>query len=101
MVPRLSVAAALRRSLITLSLHHPFAAFPDRHKILKLGGLEGTPFGNYLHTILDQALEDSRSLAHDRLLTTAWSSFRRPRRRLRASRALARRSIGATPLRGR
>ena len=46
--------------LITLGLHHPFDGFPDRHKTLKLGALEGTPFGNYLHTMrfFDQALED-------------------------------------------
>ena len=45
--------------LITLSLHHPFADFPAAHKMLKLGALEGTPFGNYLHTMrfFDQALE--------------------------------------------
>jgi len=37
--------------LITLSLHHPFAQFPDRHKELDVGPWEGTPFGNYLHTM--------------------------------------------------
>jgi len=37
--------------LITLSLHHPFAQFPDRHKELDVGLWEGTPFGNYLHTM--------------------------------------------------
>jgi phosphoglycerol transferase MdoB-like AlkP superfamily enzyme len=61
MVPKL---AALPRPfaawLITLSLHHPFDDFPDRHKVLKLGALDRTPFGNYLHTMrfFDQALED-------------------------------------------
>lgn len=45
--------------LITLSLHHPFAGFPDRYKILDLGEREGTPYGNYLHTMsfFDRALE--------------------------------------------
>jgi lipoteichoic acid synthase len=60
--------------LITLSLHHPFEAFPDAHKVLKLGALEGTSFGNYLHTMrfFDQALEDFRAvLAHDGLLETS------------------------------
>jgi lipoteichoic acid synthase len=43
-----------------LSLHHPFDDFPDRHKVLKLGSLERSSFGNYLHTMhfFDQALED-------------------------------------------
>lgn len=59
MAPRL---AALPRPfaawLITLSLHHPFDDFPDRHKVLKLGPLERTSFGNYLHTMhfFDRAL---------------------------------------------
>ena len=72
MVPRLE---RLRQPfcawLITLSLHHPFEHFPDRHKVLALGALEGTSFGNYLHTMrfFDQALEDFRSaLAHHGLL---------------------------------
>jgi phosphoglycerol transferase MdoB-like AlkP superfamily enzyme len=72
MVPRLE---RLRRPfgawLITLSLHHPFEAFPEQHKVLKLGTLEGTSFGNYLHTMhfFDQALEDFKTaLARDRLL---------------------------------
>ena len=44
--------------LLTLSLHHPFEGFPDRFKSLRLGDLEGTPFGNYLHTMhwLDGAI---------------------------------------------
>ncbi|HEX4346426.1 MAG TPA: sulfatase-like hydrolase/transferase, partial [Vicinamibacterales bacterium] len=57
--------------LITLSLHHPFESFPDAHKTLKLGPLEGTPFGNYLHTMrfFDQALDDFKtSLARAGLL---------------------------------
>jgi len=72
MLPRLE---RLRRPfgawLITLSLHHPFEAFPAQHKVLKLGALEDTSFGNYLHTMhfFDQALEDFKTaLARDRLL---------------------------------
>jgi phosphoglycerol transferase MdoB-like AlkP superfamily enzyme len=72
MVPRL---AALPRPfcawLITLSLHHPFKNFPDRHKTLTLGALEGTSFGNFLHTMrfFDQALEEFKvALERDRLL---------------------------------
>jgi phosphoglycerol transferase MdoB-like AlkP superfamily enzyme len=72
MVPRLErLPRPFGAWLITLSLHHPFGAFPDRHKVLKLGGLEGTPFGNYLHTMhfFDQALEDFKTaLTRDRLL---------------------------------
>ncbi len=46
--------------LITLSLHHPFDGFPEAHKVLRLGALERTPFGNYLHTMrfFDTALDD-------------------------------------------
>jgi len=64
MIPRLE---AQRRPfcawLITLSLHHPFDDFPDAHKVLRLGGLEGTPFGNYLHAMhfVDAALDAFRS----------------------------------------
>ena len=57
--------------MITLSLHHPFEDFPQAHKELRLGPLEGTSFGNYLHTMrfFDHALEDLRSaLARDGLL---------------------------------
>ena len=72
MVPRLEqLPRPFCAWLITLSLHHPFEAFPDRHKVLKLGALEGTSFGNYLHTMrfFDQALEDFKTaLARDRLL---------------------------------
>lgn len=44
--------------LITLSLHHPYAGFPDRFKELEVGRFEGTAFGNYLHTMrfFDRAL---------------------------------------------
>jgi len=72
MVPRLE---KLRRPfaawLITLSLHHPFESFPAAHKVLELGALDGTSFGNYLHTMrfFDQALEDFiAALARDGLL---------------------------------
>jgi phosphoglycerol transferase MdoB-like AlkP superfamily enzyme len=72
MVPRLeTLQAPFAAWLITLSLHHPFEAFPDGHKVLKLGALEGTSFGNYLHTMrfFDQALEDfKQTLARDGLL---------------------------------
>src|SRR5439155_1426889 len=52
MVPRLEkLPRPFGAWLITLSLHHPFEDFPTRHKVLKLGGLEGTSFGNYLHTM--------------------------------------------------
>jgi phosphoglycerol transferase MdoB-like AlkP superfamily enzyme len=72
MVPRLErLPRPFAAWLITLSLHHPFDAFPDRHKVLKLGELEGTSFGNYLHTMrfFDQALEDFKAaLARDGLL---------------------------------
>ncbi|MFV2071930.1 MAG: sulfatase-like hydrolase/transferase [Thermoanaerobaculales bacterium] len=45
--------------LLTLSLHHPFAGFPEHLKVLDVGSWEGTPFGNFLHTMhfLDGALE--------------------------------------------
>jgi phosphoglycerol transferase MdoB-like AlkP superfamily enzyme len=44
--------------LITLSNHHPFSGFPVEEKTLDVGELEGTPMGNYLHTMhfFDQAL---------------------------------------------
>ena len=46
--------------LLTLSLHHPFEGFPDRLKELELGELEGSPLGNYLHTMrfFDRAFAD-------------------------------------------
>ena len=72
MVPRIEkLPRPFAAWLITLSLHHPFESFPDAHKVLKLGALEGTSFGNYLHTMrfFDQALEDFRTaLARDGLL---------------------------------
>lgn len=37
--------------LITLGLHHPFDQFPDRHKVLDVGDMAGTPLGNYLHAM--------------------------------------------------
>ena len=69
MVPRLEqLPRPFAAWLITLSLHHPFEAFPDAHKVLKLGALEGTSFGNYLHTMrfFDQALEDFTDRARAR-----------------------------------
>ena len=36
---------------ITLGLHHPFDLFPDRHKVMDVGELAGTPLGNYLHAM--------------------------------------------------
>jgi phosphoglycerol transferase MdoB-like AlkP superfamily enzyme len=60
MVPRLEeMERPFCAFLITLSLHHPFADFPDHHKTLELGELDGQPFGNYLHTMhfFDQAWE--------------------------------------------
>jgi len=72
MVPRLEdLPKPFAAWMITLSLHHPFTSFPDAHKTLKLGALEHTSFGNYLHTMhfFDQALEEFRAaLARDRLL---------------------------------
>ncbi len=72
MVPRLEqLPAPFLAWMITLSLHHPFADFPEAHKTLRLGALEGTSFGNYLHTMhfFDEALEQfKQSLARDGLL---------------------------------
>jgi phosphoglycerol transferase MdoB-like AlkP superfamily enzyme len=72
MVPRLEhLPQPFCAWLITLSLHHPFEDFPDRHKTLKLGALDRTPFGNYLHTMhfFDEALESFKAaLARDGLL---------------------------------
>ena len=44
--------------LLTLSLHHPFEGFPNHLKELDVGEWEGSPFGNYLHTMrhFDEAL---------------------------------------------
>jgi phosphoglycerol transferase MdoB-like AlkP superfamily enzyme len=75
MVPRLEkLPHPFNAWLITLSLHHPFESFPDQHKVLKLGALERTSFGNYLHTMrfFDQALADFKdALAHDGLLDSS------------------------------
>jgi phosphoglycerol transferase MdoB-like AlkP superfamily enzyme len=72
MVPHLEQSAKpFVAWLITLSLHHPFDDFPARHKVLKLGALEGSSFGNYLHTMrfFDDALESFKdSLAKNGLL---------------------------------
>jgi phosphoglycerol transferase MdoB-like AlkP superfamily enzyme len=37
--------------LLTLSLHHPFAGFPKHLEVLDVGRWQGTPFGNFLHTM--------------------------------------------------
>jgi phosphoglycerol transferase MdoB-like AlkP superfamily enzyme len=72
MVPRLErLSRPFVAWMITLSLHHPFEGFPVAHKVLKLGALEDTSFGNYLHTMrfFDQALDDFKSaLVRDGLL---------------------------------
>jgi phosphoglycerol transferase MdoB-like AlkP superfamily enzyme len=72
MLPRLdTLPQPFAAWLITLSLHHPFEDFPARHKTLQLGALDGTSFGNYLHTMrfFDSALEEFRSaLARSGLL---------------------------------
>ena len=72
MVPRLErLTRPFGAWLITLSLHHPFENFPERHKVLELGSLEGTSFGNYLHTMrfFDAALDAFKTaLARDGLL---------------------------------
>jgi lipoteichoic acid synthase len=72
MLPRLEqLARPFGAWLITLSLHHPFADFPERHKTLKLGALDHTSLGNYLHAmrLFDQALDEFKAgLARDRLL---------------------------------
>jgi len=72
MVPRLvKLPRPFAAWLITLSLHHPFDGFPDTHKTLKLGALDRTSFGNYLHTMrfFDEALgEFKTALAREGLL---------------------------------
>ena len=37
--------------LLTLSLHHPFDGFPPHLETLDIGEWDGTPFGNFLHTM--------------------------------------------------
>jgi phosphoglycerol transferase MdoB-like AlkP superfamily enzyme len=75
MVPRLErLPQPFAAWLITLSLHHPFDDFPDRHKVLKLGAIERTSFGNYLHTMrfFDDALDAfMTALARDGLLDSS------------------------------
>jgi phosphoglycerol transferase MdoB-like AlkP superfamily enzyme len=75
MIPRLTaLPQPFAAWLITLSLHHPFENFPERYKTLKLGGWEGTSFGNYLHTMhfFDEALETFKaSLAARGLLDSS------------------------------
>ena len=65
--------------MITLSLHHPFAGFPNHHQRLDVGRWEDTPFGEFLHTMryFDGALEefvrelDESGLA-DRTVLVLW-----------------------------
>jgi phosphoglycerol transferase MdoB-like AlkP superfamily enzyme len=59
MVPRLTAARQpFAAWMITLSLHYPFAEFPDAHKVLNVQPFDKTGFGNYLHGMhyFDQAL---------------------------------------------
>lgn len=61
MAPRLEAAKEpFAAWLITLSLHYPFGAFPERHQRLDVGPWRNTAFGNYLHGMhyFDQALGD-------------------------------------------
>jgi len=46
--------------LITLGLHHPFEGFPDHLEELDVGEWEGTPLGNYIHSMhfFDRAFGD-------------------------------------------
>jgi phosphoglycerol transferase MdoB-like AlkP superfamily enzyme len=65
--------------LLTLSLHHPFDGFPDHLKVIDVGRAEGTPYGNFLHTMhhFDRGLADllaalaERGLA-DRTVVALW-----------------------------
>jgi phosphoglycerol transferase MdoB-like AlkP superfamily enzyme len=65
--------------LLTLSLHHPFEGFPDHLKVLDVGRWEGSPLGNFLHTVhhFDRALAafvselDARGVA-DRTVIAVW-----------------------------
>jgi phosphoglycerol transferase MdoB-like AlkP superfamily enzyme len=45
--------------MITLSSHHPYSYIPRKKRRLKLGELEGSMVGNYLHSVryADEALE--------------------------------------------
>jgi phosphoglycerol transferase MdoB-like AlkP superfamily enzyme len=52
MVPRLrTLPEPYAAYLLTLSLHHPFEGFPEHLKVLDVGRWQGTPFGNFLHTM--------------------------------------------------
>jgi len=46
--------------LLTLSLHHPFEGFPEHLQELDVGRWQGTPFGNFLHTMhfFDRAMAE-------------------------------------------
>lgn len=59
MVPRLTAAREpFAAWLITLSLHYPFAEFPEAHKTVNVRPFDQAGFGNYLHGMhyFDQAL---------------------------------------------
>jgi phosphoglycerol transferase MdoB-like AlkP superfamily enzyme len=75
MVPRLeAMPRPFAAWLITLSLHHPFEGFPESHKTMELGTLDGTSFGNYLHAMhfFDQAIDEFRSaIERDGLLDSS------------------------------
>jgi phosphoglycerol transferase MdoB-like AlkP superfamily enzyme len=65
--------------LLTLSLHHPFAGFPERHKEIDVGRWRGTPFGNFIHTMrfFDHAFEAlvaelDRAGVLDRTVIAVW-----------------------------
>lgn len=64
MVPKLArLPRPFLAWLVTLSLHHPFASFPDGHKVMNVGEWTNKPFGNYLHTMrfFDTALGELRN----------------------------------------
>jgi phosphoglycerol transferase MdoB-like AlkP superfamily enzyme len=72
MVPRLATLdRPFATLLITLSNHHPFESFPDELKAMPMGRHEGTPLGNYLHSmnLFDRAFGDFLAgMAKERLL---------------------------------
>ncbi len=45
--------------LITLSLHHPYEHFPAAFERMRIGAMQGTPLGNYLHAMryFDESLQ--------------------------------------------
>jgi len=80
MVPRLeALPQPFCAYLLTLSLHHPFAGFPEHHKHLEVAPWQDTPFGNYLHTMhfMDAALAEmvagmARAGLLDRTVIAIW-----------------------------